>query len=353
MEVLRQVMNSIEQVDYSLRREIQSHLDNLTKPQGSLGKLEAIAMQYCLITQTTKPFFGKKKIFTFAADHGVTAEGVSAFPKAVTPQMVKNMLSGGAAINVLSRHAGADVCVIDIGVDEEFNGISGLLNRKIGRGTENFTQGPAMSEDNAVKALLIGIELAQQAAQEGVTLIGTGDMGIGNTTSSSALLAALLPCNVEQITGKGTGVNSDGLLKKIAVIKKALEVNKKHLANPLSALAALGGYEIAGICGLIIGAALRRIPVVVDGFISSASALVACRMCERIKDYLYFSHCSDEKGHKTFFILFGATPVLDLNMRLGEGTGAALAMPIIEASIKLYNEMATFSSAGVSEKNSN
>jgi nicotinate-nucleotide--dimethylbenzimidazole phosphoribosyltransferase len=350
MELLQKVIRSIVPVDNSLRDKIQSHLDSLTKPQGSLGGLEALAMRYCLITRTIKPSLGKKKIFTFAADHGVTEEGISAFPRTVTPQMVRNMLAGGAAINVLARHAGAEVCVIDMGVDEDFKGTAGLIDLKIGRGTRNFMLGPAMSEQDAVSALRAGIQLAQKAAQEGISLIGTGDMGIGNTTASSALMAVLLPCGAEEITGKGTGVSSAGLSKKITVIKKSLEINKSRLASPLGALAAVGGFEIAGICGLVLGAASNRIPIVVDGFISSAAALVACRMCESVKDYLFFSHCSGEKGHKTFFLMFGATPVLDLAMRLGEGTGAALAMPIIEAAVKIYNEMETFSSAGVSEK---
>jgi nicotinate-nucleotide--dimethylbenzimidazole phosphoribosyltransferase len=237
-----------------------------------------------------------------------------------------------------------------MGVDEVFEEVPGLIVRKIRRGTENFTYGPAMSKEEAVKALHVGIDLAKKAANEGICLLGTGDMGIGNTTASSALMATLLPCDVEEITGSGTGISADGHLRKISVIKKALEINKDRLDDPLDALAAIGGLEIAGICGLVIGAASNRIPVVVDGFISSAGALVACSMCASIKDYLFFSHCSEEKGHKIFFSKFGTTPILDLSMRLGEGTGAALAMPIIEASVKIYNEMATFSSAGVSEK---
>ncbi len=350
MKLLDQLIASIRPVNETLRAEIQSHLDSLTKPQGSLGKLEDMALRYCMITGTAKPLPLKKKIFTFAADHGVVEEGVSAFPKSVTSQMVANMLAGGAAINVLARQVGADVSVIDMGVDEDFGDARGLLDRKIRRGTDNIANGPAMTEHEAVQALWAGIALALQAADEGVSLIGTGDMGIGNTTPSSALFAALLPCEVEEITGRGTGINDDGLIRKIAAIKKALSINKNRVSSPLSALASLGGFEIAGICGLILGAASRRVPVVVDGFISSAGALVACRMCEPLKDYLFFSHCSNEKGHKTFFSVFGVQPILDLNMRLGEGTGAALAMSIIESSIKIYNEMATFSSAGVSGK---
>jgi nicotinate-nucleotide--dimethylbenzimidazole phosphoribosyltransferase len=351
VELLKQVLQSIRPIERSIKAGIQLHLDSLTKPQGSLGRLEAIAMQYCMITGNTKTSLGKKKIFTFAADHGVVEEGVSAFPKSVTLQMVKNMLAGRAAINVLARHIGAEVSIIDIGVDASFKDIPGLIDRKIRKGTFNITKGPAMTEHDAVKALHVGIELAKHAvSDEGVSLIGTGDMGIGNTTPSSALYAALLPCEVEEITGRGTGISDDGLARKIASIKKALEINRSRIVNPLSALAALGGFEIAGICGLILGAASCRVPIVVDGFISSAAALAACKICELVKDYLFFSHCSKEKGHKIFFDIFGVEPLLDLKMRLGEGTGAALAMSIIEASMKIYNEMATFSSAGVSEK---
>jgi nicotinate-nucleotide--dimethylbenzimidazole phosphoribosyltransferase len=350
MKKLESIIKSIAPVSRKLEPDIRAHLNNLTKPQGSLGKLEDIAAQYCLITGNVKPSIGKKKIFTFAGDHGVAEEGVSAYPKTVTLQMVRNMLAGGAAVNVLARHVGTEVCVIDIGVDDPLENALGLCRRKVRQGTCSIIKGPAMTVEEAICAVQIGIGLAQDASKEGVTLIGTGEMGIGNTTPSSALFAALLPCEVEEITGRGTGIDDATLIKKIQVIKKALAVNKKHLSNPINVLAALGGFEIAGICGLILGAASYRIPVVVDGFISSAGALVACKMCEEVKEYLFFSHCSDEKGHKAFFKLFGVEPILDLQMRLGEGTGAALAMPIIEAAIKIYNEMATFTSAGISKK---
>jgi nicotinate-nucleotide--dimethylbenzimidazole phosphoribosyltransferase len=344
------VVNTIKPVNHDLEKEIRAHLDDLTKPQGSLGLLETFTLKYCLIQNTAKPVLGKKKIFTFAGDHGVVCEGVSAYPKEVTPQMVRTMLAGGAAVNVLARHAAIEVCVIDMGVDDPMENAPGLFQRKVMRGTHNIAQGPAMSLEQTIKAMEVGIELAKNAAQEKITLIGTGDMGIGNTTPSSALFAALLPCAVEDITGRGTGIDDAILLKKIKVIKKALDVNRHSLSTPLETLAALGGLEIAGICGLILGAASCRIPVVVDGFISSAGALLACNLCKDVKDYLFFSHRSNEKGHAAFFKLFGVEPILDLGMRLGEGTGAALAIPIIEASIKVYNEMATFSSAHVSGK---
>ena len=348
MKRLKPILNAITPVDRSLESEIRAHLDNLTKPPGSLGFLEDLAANYCLITGTTAPQLGRKRIVTFAGDHGVAAEGVSAYPSEVTPQMVYNMLSGGAAINVLSNQVGADLQVVDIGVADPLEGTAGLVRRKVKPGTDNISKGPAMSEEEAIQALQVGVDLAIAAADEGVTLLATGEMGIGNTTPSSALYAALIPCPVVEVTGRGTGIDDHRLQNKIKVIERSLEVNVHLLSNPLSTLAAVGGLEIAGMCGLILGAAGRRVPVVVDGFISTAAALVAMRFMESVSDYLFFSHCSAEAGHRTFFQRLGIRPILDLDLRLGEGTGAALAMQVIEAAVKIYNEMATFDSAGVS-----
>lgn len=350
MNVLTSTRNAIAAVDLSLEAAIRAHLDDLTKPRGSLGMLEDLAARYCLATGSVRPRMGKKRIYTFAGDHGVADEGVSAYPKEVTPQMVLNMLAGGAAVNVLSAHVGAELRVVDIGVASDLEGAAGLVRRNVRHGTSNMARGPAMSRDEAVKAVETGIELAKEAASDGVTLLGTGEMGIANTTPSSALFAALLPCDVEHITGRGTGIDDDTLQKKVAVIKRALEVNAKSLDDPLEALSALGGFEIAGIAGLALGGASLKIPVVVDGFISTAGALVACRMEPAVKDYLIFSHMSAEAGHRTFFERFGEHPVLDLGLRLGEGTGAALVISLVEAAVKIYNDMATFSSAGVSDK---
>ena len=350
MSRLNDTLKSVVPVDATLRPAIQAHLDDLTKPQGSLGKLELFAMQYCLAAGTDRPVFGKKHIFCFAGDHGVADEGVSAFPKAVTPQMVRNILGGGAAISALCRHGGIGLTVVDMGVDDPLENAPGLCRRKIARGTANIARGPAMTVEQAEHALEAGIDLALEAAGKGVTLLGTGDMGIANTTPSAALFCALLSLEPEIVAGRGTGVSDEGLRRKIGVIARALEVNRSRLTDPLAVLAALGGFEIAGICGLILGGAASRIPVVVDGFISSAAALVACRLCPSARDYLFFSHLSQEKGHTVFLDQFGATPILSLDMRLGEGTGAALAMSIVEASIRVYNEMATFSSAGVATK---
>jgi len=262
--------------------------------------------------------------------------------------MVLNMLAGGAAINVLSRHAGAEVAVVDMGVDADFDDSPGLVRRKIRKGTNNIENGPAMTADEAIQAIRVGIDLANEAKNNGVNMLGTVEKGIANTTPSSALFAVLLPCSVQEITGRGAGINDAMLTKKIGVIERAIKVNKVRLTDPLSTLAALGGFEIAGICGLCLGAAANRIPVVVDGFISTAGALAACRMCDTVKQYLFFSHLSHEQGHCVFMENFGVRPILDLDLRLGEGTGAAIAMTIIDASLKIYNEMATFDSAGVS-----
>ena len=350
MNLLQKTLKSITHVNRQLTPSIQSHLDDLTKPQGSLGRLEEIAMQYCLATHTATPTLGKMRIYCFAGDHGVANEGVSAFPKEVTPQMVLNMLGGGAAINVFTRHVGAELRIVDMGVDTDFANLPGLINRKVKRGTANMTKGPAMTRLEVTQALESGIALATDAAAEGVTLLGTGEMGIANTTPATALFAAYLGMVPAEITGRGTGLNEDGVRHKQAVIEKALAVNPSDPATPLETLAALGGFEIAGITGLILGAAASRIPVVVDGFISSAGALAAMRLQPEVAPYLFFSHVSQERGHRAIMERLAIRPILDLNLRLGEGTGAALAMNIIAAAIKMYNEMATFSSAHVSHR---
>lgn len=349
MNSLKTVLDAISPVDFGLKDQIIDHLNDLTKPQGSLGKLEEAALQYSLVHQTTDPKVGKKLIYTFAGDHGVVEQGVSLFPAEVTPQMVANMAMGGAAINVLGRHAGAETRVVDIGVKVPTTDFKGVIQRKVKSGTDNIMKGPAMTLEEAEKAILVGVEMAEIAAKEDVVLLGTGEMGIGNTTPSSAIFSTLLNVPVEAITGPGTGLNAEGVQKKIKTIKKVLEVNQDRLIDPLNIMAAIGGLEIAAICGLILGAAKEKIPVVIDGFISSAAALVAYHFNKDVKGYLFFSHLSKEQGHKVFIEKFEAQPLLDLELRLGEGTGAALAMTLIDASIKIFNEMATFSSAGVSQ----
>jgi nicotinate-nucleotide--dimethylbenzimidazole phosphoribosyltransferase len=348
MNLLETTIKKIQPVDMTLGQILRLRLDNLTKPTGSLGYMEDIVTRYGLMTNSLDIKPGRKRIYTFAADHGVAESGVTCYPKDVTRQMVINMLSGGAAINVLARHAGAEVMVVDMGVDADFDDSPELIRHKIRKGTGNIEKGPAMTVDEAIQAINVGIDLANKAKFDSVRMLGTGEMGIANTTPSSALFAVLLPCSVREITGRGAGINDAMLAKKIGIIEHAVTVNKKNLTTPIDTLAALGGFEIAGICGLCLGAAANRIPVVVDGFISTAAALVACRICETVKQYLFFSHLSQEQGHCVFMEKFGVRPILDLDLRLGEGTGAAMAMTIIDASLKIYNEMATFGSAGVS-----
>ena len=324
-------------------------LNSLTKPLGSLGRLEEIAARVVAIREELRPDCSRKVIFTMAADHGVTDEGVSAYPKAVTRQMVLNFLSGGAAINVLCRHLGIDVQVVDIGVDGDTSELSGLVEKKVAHGTRNMARGPAMNSAEMYRALEVGIELANDAADSRRTLIGTGEMGIGNTTAASAITAVLTGMLAGQVTGPGTGLDDAGVRHKVEVIERALAVNHPDPSDPLQVLQAVGGLEIAGLTGLILGSAARRIPVVVDGFISTAAAAIACALQPRVRDFLFAAHRSSEPGQEALLKFIGQSPLLDLKMRLGEGTGAALCMSLIESATKLLNEMATFSSAGVSE----
>ncbi len=351
MQLLQDTIQKIKKADYSLAQETQKRLDNLTKPQGSLGRLEEIAKQMVAISGKTNPYVKNKVIFTMAADHGVVAEGVSAFPKEVTPQMVYNFLKGGAAINVLARHTGVKVIVVDMGVAVDLESHSGLIVKKIGYGTKNMTEGPAMSREEAIASIEGGIEIFEAEYAKGIDIVGTGDMGIGNTTPSAAIAAVITDKSVEEIVGRGTGLDDAGLLKKIAVIKKAIKINIPQPADGLGVLAKIGGFEIGGLTGVILAAAARRVPVVIDGFISTAAALIAYTLKPDVKEYMIAAHCSQEKGHRLMLAHMGLRPLLDLDMRLGEGTGAALGMGIIEASVKILTEMATFQGAGVSERN--
>lgn len=350
MELISSLLKDIKPVDEKWYAAAQKHLDNLTKPPGSLGRLEEFAGRLVAITENNVVRIGKKAIFTFAGDHGITEEGVSAYPKEVTPQMVFNILRGGAGINVLARHAGAEVVVIDIGVDYDFGNIEGLTHMKVVKGTRNFSKGPAMTKEEAIKSIQAGFELAIAYAKKGYGMFGTGDMGIGNTTPSSAIAAVLTGRGVSGVTGRGTGISEESLRKKIEVIEKGITVNRPDPKDPIDVLAKIGGAEIGGIAGLILGAAARRIPVVIDGFISTAGALIAYCLDTKTRDYMFAAHNSVEIGHKAMLERIGLRPILDLNLRLGEGTGAALAMLMIEAGLKIYKEMATFGDAGVSKK---
>ncbi len=349
MGKLRETLKRIYEPDYSLAEKVQARLDNLTKPRGSLGRLEEVAGHIAVITGRERPRIEKKVVLTLAGDHGVVEEGVSAFPKEVTRQMVLNFLKGGAGINVLSRHTGCKVVVVDIGVDYDFGDIRGLVKRKVGRGTKNIAKGPAMTPEEAVSAIDVGISLVEELAMEGVDIIGTGDMGIGNTTPSSAIVAAITGEAVARVTGRGTGIDGISLARKVQVIERALEVNRPNPKDGLDVLFKVGGFEIGGIAGVILGAASHRLPVVIDGFISGASALIAYLLQPRVKDYLIASHCSAEQGQRVALEFLGLNPLLDLDLRLGEGTGAALGISLVEAAVKVLNEMATFGEAGVSD----
>ncbi len=324
--------------------------DQLTKPPGSLGRLETLALQLAAITGQASPSVARKAIVVMAGDHGVTAEGVSAYPAAVTPQMVLNFVRGGAAINVLARQAGARVVVVDVGVAADLEAQPGLLVRKVAWGTQNMARGPAMTRAQAEAAIHVGLAVAEAEVANGLDLIATGDMGIGNTTASTAIVAALTGLPAAQLTGRGTGVDDAGLARKIAVIEQALAVNQPDAHDPLDVLAKVGGLEIAGLVGVILGAAARRVPVVIDGFISGAAALVAASLTPALPPYLIAAHQSVEVGHAVVLQQLGLRPLLCLDMRLGEGTGAALAFHLVEAAARILAEMSTFAEAGVSGK---
>lgn len=348
---LEKCLAKIESVDLSIYEKIQKKLDFLTKPQGSLGRLEEMAKKYCLIKNTLHPVLKNKVIFTLAGDHGVVKEGVSAFPQDVTPQMVLNFIAGGAGINVIANHINARVIVSDIGVKEELKIESPFFkNKKICKGTKNMAEGPAMTREEAVKSLEAGIQLVEEELETGVDIIGTGDMGIGNTTPSSAIVAAVTGSGVEEVTGRGTGIDGEAMRLKIEVIKKALDINKPDIEDGIDVLSKVGGFEIGGIAGVILSGAANKIPVVIDGFISGAAALIAYKIEPKVKDYLIAGHSSVERGHNIMLDYIGLEPLLDLDLRLGEGTGAALGISLVEAGVKILNEMATFESAGVSEK---
>jgi nicotinate-nucleotide--dimethylbenzimidazole phosphoribosyltransferase len=348
---LEATIAQIQPLDTRLTAQAQQHLDRLTKPPGSLGRLEELARRYVTITEQLPPVINRKAVVVFAADHGVAAEGVSAYPQEVTAQMVQNFLRGGAAISVLARQAGAAVRVVDIGVAAAFPSLPGLLARKVRPGTANMARGPAMSRDEARQAVEIGVAVAADCHRDGISLVATGDMGIGNTTPSSALVALFTGAPVAQVTGYGTGIDDQTRGHKIAVIERSLQVNAPHTSDPLGALAAVGGLDIAGIAGLILGCAARRMPVLIDGLIATAAALVAAALQPLVTDYMIAAHTSVEVGQQVAWRFLGQAPLLDLQLRLGEGTGAVLAMHLVEAAVRVYNEMATFDQAVVTERN--
>ncbi|NIO67658.1 MAG: nicotinate-nucleotide--dimethylbenzimidazole phosphoribosyltransferase [Anaerolineae bacterium] len=349
MDKLQHTVNRIRPLDQEAMRQAQARQDNLTKPQGSLGLLEELSVKVAGIQGVAQPKIRDKVIVTMAGDHGVAAEGVSLFPQEVTAQMVYNFLRGGAGINVLARHVGARVVVVDMGVATDLEPHPELLAKKVAYGTKNMAQGPAMSREEAIQAIEAGIEIVESELIRGMDIVGTGDMGIGNTTPSSAIVAALTGAPVADVTGRGTGIDDEQLAHKVETIDRALAVNRPDPADPLDVLAKVGGLEIGGIAGVVLGAAAHRLPVVLDGFISGAGALIAAGLAPQVKDYLIAAHLSVELGHRLVLEQLGLSPLLNLNLRLGEGTGAALGISLVEAAVKVLNEMATFADAGVSE----
>jgi nicotinate-nucleotide--dimethylbenzimidazole phosphoribosyltransferase len=344
------LIESIRPLDEAAMAGARDRQDQLTKPQGSLGRLEGLAVQIAGITGRERPLLPRKAVVVMAADHGVTTEGVSAFPSEVTPQMVLNFLAGGAAINVLARQAGARVVVVDVGVAAEMAPRDGLLLRKVAPGTRNLAIQPAMTHEEALQAIQVGVDVVEAEVASGLDLVATGDMGIGNTTASSAVVAVLTGRPVVEVAGRGTGIDDAGLARKIRAIEQGIRVNRPDPSDPLDVLSKLGGLEIAGLVGVILAGAAHRLPVVIDGFISGAAALVAARLCPALVPYLVPSHQSVEVGHRVLLQSLGLAPLLNLEMRLGEGTGAAIAMQLIDDALAIQNEMATFAEAGVAGK---
>jgi len=322
-------------------------LDSLTKPRGSLGRLEELAAQVVVITGDPMPRIDAPVIFTLAGDHGVATEGVSAYPQAVTAQMVENFARGGAGVNVLARHVGARVIVADVGVAGPLAADLGIVHCRVAAGTRSITAGPAMARSEALEAIAAGAAIVESAAPD---CVGTGEMGIGNTTSASALTAALTGADPGMVTGRGTGVTDEVWVRKVEAVRRALAVNRPDADDPLGVLAALGGFEIAGLVGVVLAGAARRAPVVLDGFIATAAALIAARLAPATRDYLIAAHRSAEPGHVRLLEALGLTPYLELGMRLGEGTGAALGIGLLRGALACYREMATFKEAGVSER---
>ena len=351
MGLLEQTLSRIKRLDLAPAKLARARLDQLTKPRGSLGRLEELAVRCALITGKERPRVDVKVLFVFCADHGVSATGVSAYPREVTAQMVYNFLRGGAAITVLARQLNIAVKVVDLGVDIDFDPhIAGLIHRKIGRGTANLVEGPAMSRAAALRAIETGISLAEEAIGNGAQLLGVGEMGIGNSTAAAALLAAFSDIAPEELVGSGTGIDEATRQKKAEIIRRALASNRPDPADPLDVLAKLGGYEIAGIVGACLAGAAGRVPVVIDGLFATAGAWVACALHPGVKDCLIFAHLSSEQGHRRVLTALQVQPLFDLEMRLGEGSGAALGIGLVESAVRLFNEMATFAEAGVTNK---
>lgn len=341
----------ISALNQELALTLQHKINQKTKPLGALGKLEQLALQVGLIQNTLSPSLNFPTMLVFAGDHGIVAEGVSPYPQAVTAQMVQNFLNGGAAINVFARQHGFALRVVDSGVNHTFMPNSALVHAKVGFGTENFLYRSAMTQNQCQQAITSGLEVAEQAIDQGTNIVAFGEMGIGNTSSASCLMSVFCDLPIEQCVGRGTGLNDEGLKKKLDVLQQALTRHRLDALNPLQVLATLGGFEIAMMVGAMLGAAQRHAVLLIDGFIATAALLVASKLQPNILEYCVFSHCSDEAGHQSMLEHLNAKPLLNLGLRLGEGTGAVLVYPLVQSAVNFLNEMASFESAGVSAEN--
>ncbi|CAM3474479.1 nicotinate-nucleotide--dimethylbenzimidazole phosphoribosyltransferase [Brevibacillus invocatus] len=346
---LQELLHTIEARNHEAAEQTRLHVDQLTKPLGSLGRLEELAVELAAITGESSPVVTPPGVIVFAADHGIAVEGVSAYPQEVTVQMVANMANGGAGINVFARQIGALQRIVDVGVATEVDA-PGVINRRIKAGTGNMLREPAMTHDEAECSIQIGIDSAWEIFDAGAKVLIVGEVGIANTTASSAILAALTGADPDEIVGRGTGLDDAGWERKKEAVRQAISMHRPEAAQPIDVLGKVGGLEIGAMAGAIIGAAARRVPVLLDGFIATVAALLAVRLCPKVADFLIAGHRSQEPGHAYVLKALGKEPLLDLQLRLGEGTGAAVAYPVLEAASRMVNEMATFASAGVSDK---
>jgi nicotinate-nucleotide--dimethylbenzimidazole phosphoribosyltransferase len=354
---LAEIVEGIHPVDQEWIIKARQRTAQLVMPTRALGRLHEISERLCGIQQTLQPSINRKAVLVMAADHGIAGEGVSAYPQKVTGAMVQTFLAGGAGINAISRHVGADVFVVDIGTMTDFDnldmpGKDRLIVRKVARGTASFVRGPAMSLHEAEQSILNGFQEAAKLFLAGVEIIGTGDMGIGNTTPAAAVGAVICKMDPAEMVGRGTGIDDAGLARKREVVRRGIAVNRPKPEDGLDILSKIGGFEIGGIAGIVLAGAFHRRPVMIDGFISTAGALIADVLCPTVKDYLLSGHCSEEPGHRYMLDHMNLNPILDLGMRLGEGTGGALAMSIVDGALRVFKEMMTFAEAGVPDKES-
>ncbi len=345
---LKRALDMINGLNYDAMSAAQARLDGLTKPLGSLGRLEDMVVRVAGITGEVTPKADKKSVIIMCADNGVFDEGVSSCPRAVTSTVTRNFIKGITGVCIFARQAGASLTVVDIGVDDDFDD-DGIINRKIRKGTWNIAKGPAMTREEAIRAIETGIEITGELKAKGVNLLGTGEMGIANTTTSSAVTSVLTGEPPENVVGRGSGLTSEALANKIQVVRKAIEVNRPDSSDALDVLAKLGGFDIAGLVGCYIGAAVYRIPIVIDGFIAAAAALVAIRIKPEVKDFIFPSHGSAEPGSRHVLDALGMVPYLNLEMRLGEGTGAVMGFLVFDAAFAAYNGMGTFDDAEIEQ----